>query len=170
MAAFSQDIFNKADRDGSKALTKEEVKTLLIQLQIDANETYFNEIYKKFDTDGNGLMDRNEFNLFVRTLFEKKELIGLFKKYAKDFKEDKKNEPCMTLSELQKFYEIEQQQVVSLDDLNQVIPMIHAEHSAFPGTETKKDMISFYDFSTIMLSRWNTIMDPERSILFQVKS
>lgn len=165
---MAKDIFNKADRDGSKQLSKDEMKKILRELQIDADQKYFKEIYKQYDADGNGLMDKKEFDHMLKALFEKKELIPLFKTYAKKFDETKKDEPCMTFQELQQFYKIEQNVEATVEELSKIFEMINKENPAADEATGATQMISFYDFSTIIFSRWNLIFNPEKSGVYQV--
>ena len=167
MSAIGNEVFSKADKDGSKTLTKDEVKKMLREMQLNVDKKSFNEIYQKFDADKNGLLDKNEFNLFLQTLMEKKELISLFKKYAKAFDENKKSEPCMTFEELQKFYSIEQNYNLQLDEIKETASMIKSD-PAFKGSN--KDLISFYEFSSLIFSEWNTIFNPKRKEVFQVRA
>ncbi len=160
------EVFNKADKDGDKTLTKDEVRKMLREMQLSVDKKSFNEIYQKFDIDKNGLLDRNEFNLFIQTLMEKKELIPLFQKYAKAFDEKKKNEPCMTIEELQQFYYSEQHLHLKVEEIKEIASIIKEEDPAF--AQSKTELISFYEFSSLIFSNWNEVFNPRRKEIFQV--
>ena len=167
MAAISADVFSKADKDGSKTLTKDEVRKLLREMQLNVDRKAFNDIFQTFDADKNGMLDKKEFYLFLHTLMEKKELIPIFKKYAKAFDEKKKNEPCMTFEELQQFYLKEQHTNLSLDELKEMAEIIRKDDPTV--NQSNEDFLSFYDFSALIFSLWNTVFDPLRREIFQVK-
>ena len=72
-------MFNTADADGSGVIEKRELQNLMVkQVNLDLPEREFNRLFKKYDTDGSGEIDFQEFLLMFDDLIEgsKKEVQG----------------------------------------------------------------------------------------------
>ena len=120
-----------------------------------------NDIIDKYDTNKNGTIDFEEFKELVKLLLRKDELIPLFQKYTVGWLKEDYDSPAMTLIELLRFFQEEQKQELTIDEIRKL-------HSSFKDVSPAKPCISFDQFGDLLFSLVNTIFNPERSIGFQV--
>ena len=77
-----QNTWAEADRDGNHQLDLEEVKALLVKLNIKAEEKDIRERFRQVDEDGNGVLTLAEFEQLHRLLSDRVELSSLFAQYC----------------------------------------------------------------------------------------
>lgn len=77
-----QKTWAEADRDGDHQLDLEEVKALLVKLNIKAEDREVRERFRQVDEDGNGVLTLAEFEQLHRLLSDRKELDSLFAQYC----------------------------------------------------------------------------------------
>jgi hypothetical protein len=120
-----------------------------------------NDIIDKYDFNKNGTIDFGEFQELVKMLLRKDELIPLFKKYTVGWLTEDYDSPTMTLIQLLRFFQEEQKQELTIEEIRKL-------NDTFAEVSPAKPCISFDQFCDLIFSMVNTIFNPERSIEFQV--
>ena len=159
--AFAHEIFARADRNGTKLLDRGEIKQIFKDLQIYAKKKKINEIIDRYDYNKDGNIDFDEFKILVKELLRKEELVPIFKKYSPGWLSNNYSEPSMTLLQLHQFFQTEQKQELTLDELRSMNEKFKDVHSAQP-------CVSFDLFNDLIFSMLNTIFNAELSTQYQV--
>lgn len=159
--ALARDIFARADADGTKTLNKHEIRQIFKDMQIYMKNKKVNDIIDKYDFNKNGTIDFGEFQELVKMLLRKDELIPLFKKYTVGWLTEDYDSPTMTLIQLLRFFQEEQKQELTIEEIRKF-------DDSFADVSPAKPCISFDQFCDLIFSMLNTIFNPERSIEFQV--
>lgn len=77
-----QRTWAEADSDGNNMLDFQEVKSLLVKLNIKTDEKVLRERFRQVDADGNGVLTRAEFEQLHRLIGDRPELKALFEQYC----------------------------------------------------------------------------------------
>ena len=155
-------LFLKFDKDGSKTLDISETKELLQQLHIEINNKYLKQIFKQYDKDGNNHIDYEEFQCIIKNIMRKKEVIPIFNEYCKNNYEDNDDEGLLNFEELMEFFEEEQKEKYSIEEI-----LINLK-KILPSRINSTEKISFRSFTNILFAKNNTIFDTQKSEIYQV--
>jgi len=60
-----RDIFREFDADNSGALSLKELRNILLKINLNADDRYLKALLKKFDTNGNGVVEFEEFQKYI---------------------------------------------------------------------------------------------------------
>jgi len=157
---LAHEIFARADRNGTKLLDRGEIKQIFKDLQIYAKKKKINEIIDRYDYNKDGNIDFDEFKILVKELLRKEELVPIFKRYSPGWLSHNFSEPSMTLLQLHQFFQNEQKQELTLDELRGM-------NEKFKDIHPTQPCISFDLFNDLLFSMLNTIFNAELSTQYQ---
>lgn len=174
---IAKKLFLKADKDGNKTLSHNEVKSILQKMHMQVNNRFLSNLFKKYDVNKNGDIDLEEFQNLIDDISIKSELEDVFKKYCQEAKYQEFTKAKITYSEFQEFLKKEQKQDISETDFTKLLfflntdlstlETIPVETTTFNKEETVKPGLSFSDFCTFIFSKKNEIFEPEKLALHQ---
>lgn len=185
---MAQKLFLQADKDGNKTLDLEEIRKILQQLHIDINHQYLVKFFEKYDKDKNNSIDWTEFQEIIDDISLKPELKQVFSRYSNEAKylNDEKlfSISHMEFKEFQEFLRKEQRQEMSEKEFRKLLYLIHADPTntmnMYSMNDSKKNKsfceeidprdqlsISFSEFCSIIFSKNNELIEPEKLEIYQ---
>lgn len=148
-------------------------------MQININKTYLDQFFMKYDLDNNNVIDFEEFQKVIEDISQKPELLPIFKKYAGSTRpvlnmtNDK--DLIMCFEELQLFFKNEQKQISMDGELEELLLILRNADSGVDLMEMikknpilEKKNVSFLEFTSIIFSMTNSILDPHKAEIYQV--
>ena len=177
---LAQKLFIKADKDGNKSLSIDEIKSILMKLHIQIKHGFLIDFFKKYDKDKNNAIDLIEFQEIIDDISLKPELKKIFLKYCKEaqnlINEDHFPNSRMYFLEFQEFMKKDQKQTISHDDFVQMILPFHNEKSDFLEEDKScnslpsnnmDQYLTFSEFCSYIFSRNNQLFDPDKLETYQ---
>ncbi|EAR85196.2 phosphatidylinositol-specific phospholipase C, X domain protein (macronuclear) [Tetrahymena thermophila SB210] len=156
-------LFISADKDGNKQLDLEEVKKLLQELHVSVNKKYLKQLFQTYDYNQNNQIDQGEFINIIRDISKKDELLTIFKQYCQSYNQQVSldQEGLMTIEEYQLFLQEQQKQNVPIHELLELFRNINnVQINVIESAKTSKDLkISFYQFSNLIFTQENSVLD-----------
>lgn len=166
---ISKGFFIGYDIDGDQTLSKEESWNLLKQLHIPISVLAFGELFKKFDKNGNGKIEFDEFTELMKDRLYKKELEKLFRRHLLDASRNKvdlrKNAevPMMEFAEVKKFLLKTQQENLTEKQIKEMLDLFFNDKK-----EERNYKISYLQFCNIIFCMENSIFNPYKETIYQV--
>lgn len=167
MASISQTLFLKFDKDGTKFLDKNEIKSLLKEMHINFNPEIFEKTFWEFDKNHNNQLDYEEFKEMMTKISLKDEAKPIFQAFCEKGQQGVENVEMnvMTEIELRNFFIKEQNQKMDLQ--NDIRPLIDF-YNDNSNKEKRIEEISFLNFCNILFSMSNEVFNKEKAKIFQV--
>ncbi|XP_036427731.1 1-phosphatidylinositol 4,5-bisphosphate phosphodiesterase delta-3-A-like [Colossoma macropomum] len=149
-----QTYLTEADLNHDGQMTYDEVRTLLRKINLDLNEQYIMNLFKKCDQSANGCLDEEEIEQFRRELLNRAELDEIFHQYSS-------NGHVLSTVELQKF----------LNDQGEDNTLVHAQSliltNEFDKQAKKNQLMMPNSFTMYMLSRKSDVFNLEHTLVYQ---
>jgi phosphatidylinositol phospholipase C delta len=76
------EIWNKADKDRNAVLSLEEIKKMMVDMNLQANHTQIIQLFQRFDGNQNQLIEKHEFDEMIEELMQRPEIDEVFYKYS----------------------------------------------------------------------------------------
>ncbi|XP_042254960.1 1-phosphatidylinositol 4,5-bisphosphate phosphodiesterase delta-1a isoform X1 [Thunnus thynnus] len=133
-------LFNcmrKADKNEDNRMNLKELKHFLRQINIEVDDTYADEIFKKCDTSKSGTLEGSEIKLFYDMLTQRQEIDVIYGKYAQ-------TEGLMSDKDLQSFLLTEQREPVSVEYARKLIEKFEPDATAKQKKHMTKDGFLMY--------------------------
>uniref|UniRef100_A0A8C4E5J0 Phosphoinositide phospholipase C n=1 Tax=Dicentrarchus labrax TaxID=13489 RepID=A0A8C4E5J0_DICLA len=127
----------KADKNGDDKMTLKEVKHFLRQINVEVDDTYAEEIFKKSDKSNSGTLEGSEIKDFYNLLTHREEVDVIFAKYAK-------TEGQMSVRDLQTFLLNEQREPATIEDAQKLIEKYELDEKAKQNKRMSKDGFLMY--------------------------
>ncbi|XP_035507935.1 1-phosphatidylinositol 4,5-bisphosphate phosphodiesterase delta-1a isoform X1 [Morone saxatilis] len=127
----------KADKNGDNKMTLKEVKHFLRQINVEVNDTYAEEIFKKCDTSNSGTLEDSEIKDFYNLLTHREEVDVIFAKYAE-------TEGQMSVKDLRNFLLNEQREPATTEDALKLIEKYELDENAKEKKRMSKDGFLMY--------------------------
>ncbi|KAL7857109.1 hypothetical protein SRHO_G00160080 [Serrasalmus rhombeus] len=144
----------QADLNHDGKMTYDEVQTLLQMINIDLNEQYAFNLFKKCDQSANGRLEYGEIELFCRELLRRPELDAVFRQYSS-------NSRVLSTVDLRDF----------LNDQGEDNTLVHAQSLILTyelnDWAKKNQLMTANGFTMYMLSKENDVFDPEHGRVYQ---
>ena len=163
----AKDLFVGYDLDGDQTLSRQEAWNLLTKLHIPLDDSSFNGWFKKFDTNGNGSIEFNEFVELMRERLYKPELEKLFKRLSPiSEKMDLKavsEVPMLQFEEIKKFLLKTQKESLTEKQIKEMLNPFFNDK-----VESRQYKLSYLTFCNLIFSAENSIFDPLKENVYQV--
>ncbi|XP_053494989.1 1-phosphatidylinositol 4,5-bisphosphate phosphodiesterase delta-3-A isoform X3 [Ictalurus furcatus] len=144
----------QADLDQDGKMSYEEVQTLLQMINIDLDEQYALQLFKKCDRSADDRLDHSEIELFCRELLRRPELDAVFREYSS-------NGRVLSTVDLREF----------LKDQGEDNTLVHAQSLILTYElnewARKNQLMTANGFTMYMLSKENVVFDPEHGLVYQ---
>ncbi|KAM8823100.1 1-phosphatidylinositol 4,5-bisphosphate phosphodiesterase delta-1a isoform 2-T2 [Spinachia spinachia] len=127
----------KADKNSDNMMTLKEMKHLLRQVNIEVDDTYAAEIFKKCDESDSGTLEGSEIKLFYDLLTQREEIDIIYGKYSR-------TEGQMSAEDLLNFLWKEQREPVSMEDALKLIDKYEVDQTAKQKKRMSKDGFLIY--------------------------
>ncbi|KAF4085206.1 hypothetical protein AMELA_G00114960 [Ameiurus melas] len=147
-------FLKQADLNQDGKMSYEEVKTLLQMINIDLDEQYALQLFKKCDRSADNRLDHSEIELFCRELLRRPELDAVFREYSS-------NGRVLSTVDLREF----------LKDQGEDNTLVHAQSLILTYElnewARKNQLMTSNGFTMYMLSKENVVFNPEHGIVYQ---
>lgn len=167
LQTVAKDLFVGYDLDGDQTLSRQESWNLLTKLHIPLDEASFNGWFKKFDTNGNGSIEFNEFVELMRERLYKPELEKLFKRLSPiSQKMDMKTVsevPMMQFEEIKKFLVKTQKENLTEKQIKEILNPFFNDK-----VESRQYKLSYLTFCNLIFSAENSVFNPLKETVYQV--
>ncbi|XP_017338867.1 1-phosphatidylinositol 4,5-bisphosphate phosphodiesterase delta-3-A isoform X2 [Ictalurus punctatus] len=144
----------QADLNQDGKMSYEEVQTLLQMINIDLDEQYALQLFKKCDRSADDRLDHSEIELFCRELLRRPELDAVFREYSS-------NGRVLSTVDLCEF----------LKDQGEDNTLVHAQSLILTYElnewARKNQLMTANGFTMYMLSKENVVFDPEHGLVYQ---
>ncbi|XP_064779731.1 1-phosphatidylinositol 4,5-bisphosphate phosphodiesterase delta-3-A isoform X1 [Oncorhynchus masou masou] len=144
----------RADLNHDEKLSYEEVQGLLTMINIDLNEEYARNLFKKCDRSCDGRLDHGEIEVFCRELLRRPDLDAVFSRYSA-------NGCVLSTVDLKDF----------LKDQGEDSSLIHAQslilNYELNEWAQKNGYMTPNGFTMYMLSKENNVFDPDHARVYQ---
>nr|XP_046225240.1 1-phosphatidylinositol 4,5-bisphosphate phosphodiesterase delta-3-A isoform X2 [Oncorhynchus gorbuscha] len=144
----------RADLNHDEKLSYEEVQGLLTMINIDLNEEYARNLFKKCDRSCDGRLDHAEIEVFCRELLRRPDLDAVFSRYSA-------NGCVLSTVDLKDF----------LKDQGEDSSLIHAQSLILTYElnewAQKNGYMTPNGFTMYMLSKENNVFDPDHARVYQ---
>uniref|UniRef100_W5UJ97 Phosphoinositide phospholipase C n=1 Tax=Ictalurus punctatus TaxID=7998 RepID=W5UJ97_ICTPU len=144
----------QADLNQDGKMSYEEVQTLLQMINIDLDEQYALQLFKKCDRSADDRLDHSEIELFCRELLRRPELDAVFREYSS-------NGRVLSTVDLREF----------LKDQGEDNTLVHAQSLILTYElnewARKNQLMTANGFTMYMLSKENVVFDPEHGLVYQ---
>ncbi|KAK5897835.1 hypothetical protein CgunFtcFv8_015304 [Champsocephalus gunnari] len=127
----------KADKNADNKMTLKELKHFLRQVNVEVDDTYAAEIFKKCDTSNSGSLEGEEIKHFYDLLTHREEVDVIYGNYAQ-------TEGQMSSKDLLNFLLTEQQEKVSVEDALKLIEKYEVDGTAKQNERMSKDGFLMY--------------------------
>uniref|UniRef100_A0A3Q3J381 Phosphoinositide phospholipase C n=1 Tax=Monopterus albus TaxID=43700 RepID=A0A3Q3J381_MONAL len=144
----------RADQNRDGKMSYDEVKRLLLMINIDLNEQYARSLFKKCDRSGDGRLDHIEIEEFCRELLRRPELDAVFRHYSS-------NGCVLSTMELRDFLG-DQGEDASLNHAQKLILTYELNEWA-----QKNQFMTQNGFTVYMLSLENDVFNPDHARVCQ---
>ncbi|KAF3836571.1 hypothetical protein F7725_029129 [Dissostichus mawsoni] len=127
----------KADKNEDNKMTLKELKHFLRQVNVEVDDTYAAEIFKKCDTSNSGSLEGEEIEHFYDLLTHREEVDVIYGNYAQ-------TEGQMSSKDLLNFLLTEQREKVSMEDALKLIEKYEVDGTAKQNKRMSKDGFLMY--------------------------
>ncbi|XP_028288228.1 1-phosphatidylinositol 4,5-bisphosphate phosphodiesterase delta-1a isoform X2 [Parambassis ranga] len=127
----------KADKNKDNMMTLKELKHFLRDINVEVNDAYAEEIFKKCDTSNSGTLEGSEIKHFYDLLTHREEIDVIYGKYAQ-------TEGQMSSRDLLNFLLNEQRESVTVDDAHKLIDKYEVDETAKQKKHMTKDGFLMY--------------------------
>ncbi|KAM6900644.1 1-phosphatidylinositol 4,5-bisphosphate phosphodiesterase delta-1a [Xenentodon cancila] len=127
----------KADKNNDNMMTLKELKRFLQEINIEVNDTYAEEIFKKCDTSNSGTLEGLEIKQFYDLLTQREEIDVIYMNYAQ-------TEGQMSSRDLQNFLLNEQREQATLEEAHNLIEKYEVDGAAKEKMHMTKDGFLMY--------------------------
>ncbi|KAK7881824.1 hypothetical protein WMY93_030233 [Mugilogobius chulae] len=127
----------KADKNHDNKMTLKELKHFLKQINVEVDDNYAAEIFKKCDTSNSGTLEDTEIKHFYDLLTHREEIDVIYKTYAK-------TENQMSVGDLQNFLLKEQREQATTADALRLIEKYEMDDTAKAKKQMTKDGFLVY--------------------------
>lgn len=151
-------IFNcmrKADKNEDNKMTLKELKHFLRQINVEVDETYAADLFKKCDKSNSGTLEGSEIKHFYDLLTHREEIDVIYEKYAQ-------TEGQMSARDLLNFLLNEQREQVSMQDAVKLIDKYELD-----GTAKEKKHMTKDGFLMYMHQEEGSILNPKHKNVYQ---
>ncbi|XP_040921288.1 1-phosphatidylinositol 4,5-bisphosphate phosphodiesterase delta-1a isoform X2 [Toxotes jaculatrix] len=145
----------KADKNEDNKMTLKELKHFLRQINVEVDDTYAEEIFKKCDESKSGTLEGSEIKHFYDLLTQREEIDVIYGKYAQ-------TEGQMSARDLLSFLLNEQREQVSMEDALKLI-----EKYEMDGTAKKKKHMTKDGFLMYLHQEDGSILNPAHNHVYQ---
>uniref|UniRef100_A0A3P8N7T5 Phosphoinositide phospholipase C n=1 Tax=Astatotilapia calliptera TaxID=8154 RepID=A0A3P8N7T5_ASTCA len=148
------DQYPRADQNNDGKMSYDEVKRLLLMINIDVSEQYARCLFKRCDQSGDGRLDHTEIEEFCRELLRRPELDAVFRHYSS-------KGSVLSTAELRDFLG-DQGEDASLDHARSLILTYELNDRA-----QKNLLMTQNGFTMYMLSLENDVFNPNHARVYQ---
>ncbi|XP_059183228.1 1-phosphatidylinositol 4,5-bisphosphate phosphodiesterase delta-1a [Centropristis striata] len=127
----------KADKNEDNKMTLKELKHFLRQINVEVDDTYAEDIFKKCDTSNSGSLEGSEIRHFYDLLTHREEVDVIYGNYAQ-------TEGQMSSRDLLNFLLNEQREQVSMEDAHKLIEKYEVDETAKQKKRMTKDGFLMY--------------------------
>lgn len=127
----------KADKNEDNKMTLKELKHFLRQINVEVDDTYAADIFKKCDTSNSGSLEGSEIKHFYDLLTQREEIDVIYESYAQ-------TEGQMSARDLLNFLLNEQREQVSMQDALKLIEKYEVDETAKQKKHLTKDGFLMY--------------------------
>lgn len=127
----------KADKNSDNQMTLKELKHFLRQINVEVDDTYAEEIFKKCDTSNSGSLEGPEIKLFYDMLTHREEIDVIYKQYAQ-------TDGQMSAKDLLNFLLNEQREEGTPEDAYRLIEKYEVDELAKQKKQLTKDGFLMY--------------------------
>uniref|UniRef100_A0A1A8R9V8 Phosphoinositide phospholipase C n=2 Tax=Nothobranchius TaxID=28779 RepID=A0A1A8R9V8_9TELE len=145
---------SKADQNHDNKMSYEEVQKLLQMINVDLSDRYARTLFQKCDQSADGHLDHEEIEIFCRELLRRPELDAIFIQYSA-------NGCVLTTVDLRDFLK-DQGEDSSLTHAQSLILTYELNEWA-----KRNQFMTPNGFTMYMLSRENSVFDPEHALVYQ---
>ncbi|PWA18022.1 1-phosphatidylinositol 4,5-bisphosphate phosphodiesterase delta-1a isoform X1 [Gambusia affinis] len=145
----------KADKNKDNKLTLKELKHFLRQANIEMDDTYAEEIFKKCDTSNSGTLEDLEIEEFYNQLTKREEVDVIYAKYAETQGE-------MSATDLLNFLLNEQREQATVESALKLIEKYELDEAAKQKKHMTKDGFTMY-----LTHEDGSVFNPAHSLVYQ---
>ncbi|XP_073344301.1 1-phosphatidylinositol 4,5-bisphosphate phosphodiesterase delta-1a isoform X2 [Pagrus major] len=145
----------KADKNEDNQMTLKELKHFLRQINVEVDDTYAEEIFKKCDKSNSGALEGSEIKHFYDLLTHREEIDVIYGKYAE-------TEGQMSATDLLNFLLNEQREQVSTEYAEQLIEKYEVD-----GTAKQKKRMTKDGFLMYLHQEEGSIFNPAHKHVYQ---
>ncbi|KAM8731695.1 1-phosphatidylinositol 4,5-bisphosphate phosphodiesterase delta-1a isoform 2-T2 [Acanthopagrus schlegelii] len=145
----------KADKNEDNQMTLKELKHFLRQINIEVDDTYAEEIFKKCDKSNSGTLEGSEIKHFYDLLTHREEIGVIYGKYAE-------TNGQMSTTDLLNFLQNEQREEVSMDYAEHLIEKYEVD-----GTAKQKKRMTIDGFLMYLHHEEGSILNPAHKHVYQ---
>ncbi|XP_041824660.1 1-phosphatidylinositol 4,5-bisphosphate phosphodiesterase delta-1a isoform X2 [Melanotaenia boesemani] len=127
----------KADKNHDNMMNLKELKHFLRQINIDVNDTYAEQLFKKCDTSKSGTLEDDEIKQFYDLLTYREEIDVIYRKYAQ-------TEGQMSTRDFMNFLLNEQREQVTIEHAQKLIEKYEVDGTAIKKKHMTKDGFLMY--------------------------
>ncbi|XP_077347360.1 1-phosphatidylinositol 4,5-bisphosphate phosphodiesterase delta-1 isoform X3 [Lithobates pipiens] len=145
----------KVDKNKDNKMSLKELKNFLQEVNVETDDNYAKQIFQQCDKSQTGALEDDEIEEFYKILTMREEIDVIFDTY-------KSSEHLLSAEKLQKFLEVEQREVVTLEQAASLIDKYE------PSEEAKKQQSLTKDgFLMYLLSDDGSVFNPAHSKVYQ---
>ncbi|XP_041817003.1 1-phosphatidylinositol 4,5-bisphosphate phosphodiesterase delta-1a isoform X1 [Chelmon rostratus] len=145
----------KADKNEDNKMTLKELKHFLRQINVEVDDTYAEDIFKKCDKSNSGSLEGSEIKHFYNLLTHREEIDVIYGKYAE-------TEGQMSARDLLNFLLNEQREEVSMEDALKLIEKYEVD-----GTAKEKNRMTKDGFLMYLHQEEGSILNPAHKHVYQ---
>ncbi|XP_070783956.1 1-phosphatidylinositol 4,5-bisphosphate phosphodiesterase delta-1a isoform X2 [Enoplosus armatus] len=145
----------KADKNEDNKMTLKELKHFLRQINVEVDDTYAEEIFKKCDRSNSGSLEGSEIEHFYDLLTHREEIDVIYGNYAE-------TEGQMSARDLLNFLLNEQREQVSMEDTLKLIEKYEVD-----GTAKQKKRLTKDGFLMYLHNEDGSILNPAHKLVYQ---
>ncbi|XP_036934720.1 1-phosphatidylinositol 4,5-bisphosphate phosphodiesterase delta-1a isoform X2 [Acanthopagrus latus] len=145
----------KADKNEDNQMTLKELKHFLRQINVEVDDTYAEEIFKKCDKSNSGTLEGSEIKHFYDLLTHREEIGVIYGKYAE-------TDGQMSTTDLLNFLQNEQREQVSMDYAEHLIEKYEVD-----GTAKQKKRMTIDGFLMYLHQEEGSILNPAHKHVYQ---
>ncbi|XP_053309606.1 1-phosphatidylinositol 4,5-bisphosphate phosphodiesterase delta-3 [Spea bombifrons] len=149
-----RDYLHQADRNGDEKMSFQEVKDMLKMINIDMNDLYAYQLFKKCDRSNTDTLEDCEIEEFCTQLMHRPELEGIFHCYSGE-------DRVLSAEELQEFL-LNQGEEATLERAKEIIQKYELNEKA-----RQHDLMMLEGFMMYLLSAEGDIFNAEHSKVYQ---
>uniref|UniRef100_A0A7N8X5P9 Phosphoinositide phospholipase C n=1 Tax=Mastacembelus armatus TaxID=205130 RepID=A0A7N8X5P9_9TELE len=144
----------KADKNADNMISLKELKHFLKQINIEVDDTYAADIFRKCDESNSGTLEGPEIKKFYELLTKREEIYVIYGTYAK-------TEGQMTANDLLNFLLNEQREKASIEDAVKLIQKYEYTH------DIEKNLMTKDGFLMYMTHEDSSIFNPAHKNMYQ---